>query len=87
MYRLFKDVPARKALFTELTGCKTLPKKFCHIRWTACASVADATLKLNDKVCKFVKEGKKLPKGLSSVAVIKESSTDPLFKAKLARFA
>lgn len=34
-----------------------------------------------------MKEEKKLPKGLSSVAVIKESSADPLFKAKLASFA
>jgi len=87
MYRLFKDVPARRALFTELTGCKTFPKKFCQIRWTANASVADAALKLYDSVCKFVKEERKLPKGLSSVAVIKESSADPLFKAKLACFA
>ena len=38
-------------------------------------------------VCKFVKEEKKLPSRLSSVAVIKESSADPLFKAKLACFA
>ena len=41
MYRLFKDVPARRALSSELTGCKTFPKKFCQIRWTANASVAD----------------------------------------------
>jgi len=87
MYRLFKDVPARRALFTEMTGCKTFPKKFCQIRWTANASVADAVLKLYDNVCKFVKEEKKLPKGLSSVALIKESSADSLFKCKLACFA
>ena len=83
----FKDVPARRALFSELTGCKTFPKKFCQIRWTANASVADVALKSYDNVCKFVKEEKKLPKGLNSVAVIKESSADPLFKAKLACFA
>ena len=59
---------------------------FCQIRWTANASVADAALKLYDNVCKFVNEEKKLPKGLSSVAVIKESSANPLFKAKLACF-
>ena len=34
-----------------------------------------------------MKEEKKLPKGLSSVALIKESSADPLFKCKLACFA
>ena len=72
----FKDVPARRALFSELTGCKTFPKKFCQIRWTANASVADAALKLYDNVCKFVKQEKKLQKGLSSVAVIKESSAN-----------
>ena len=80
-------LPARRALFSELTGCKTFAKKFCQIRWTANASVADAALKLYDNVCKFVKEEKKLLKGLSSVAVIKESSADPLFKAKLVCFA
>jgi len=32
------------------------PKKFCQIRWTANASVADAALKVYDNVCKFVKE-------------------------------
>ena len=66
---------------------QTFPKKFCQIRWTADASVADAALKLYDNVCKFVKEENKLPKGLSSVAVIKELSADPLFKCKLACFA
>jgi len=71
VYRLFKDVPAPR-----LTGCKTFPKKFCQIRWTANASVADAALKLYDNVCKFVKQEKKLQKGLSSVAVIKESSAN-----------
>ena len=44
-------------------------------------------MKVYDNVCKFVKEEKKLPKGLSSVAVIKEASADPLFKTKLACFA
>ena len=38
-------------------------------------------------MCKFVKEEKKLTKGFSSVTVIKDSSADPLFKAKLACFA
>jgi len=66
---------------------QTFPKKFCQIRWTADASVADAALKLYDNVCKFVKEENKLPKGWSSVAVIKELSADPLFKCKLACFA
>ena len=28
-YHLFKDVPARRATFTALAGCKTFPKKFC----------------------------------------------------------
>jgi len=48
MYRLFKDTPARRASFTAMTGCKTFPKKFCQIRWTTNASVADSALKLYD---------------------------------------
>ena len=43
-------------------------------------------MKLYDNVCKFVKEAK-LPKGLSSVTIMKESAADPLFKARLACFA
>ena len=74
----------RTYLLEEL---KTFPKKFCQIHWTANASVADAALKLYDNVCKFVNVEKKLATGLSSVAVTKESSADPLFKAKLACFA
>ena len=43
-------------------------------------------MKLYDNVYKFVKEAK-LPKGLSSVTIMKESAADPLFKARLACFA
>jgi len=78
MYCLFKGVPARRALLTDLTECKTFLKKFCQIHWTVNASVADAALKLYDNVSIFVKEEKKLPKGLSSATIIKESSADPL---------
>lgn len=36
LYRLFKDVPARRAKYIETTGKPVFPTKFCEIRWTQC---------------------------------------------------
>nr|CAD7262292.1 unnamed protein product [Timema shepardi] len=36
MYYLFTDSPARRALFTQLTGCASFPLKFCGVRWSFC---------------------------------------------------
>jgi len=54
---------------------------------SSCNQYTSNTNRLSVKSVQYVKEEKKLPKGLSSVALIKESSADPLFKCKLACFA
>ena len=84
MYRLFKDVPARRAQYTEITGKTLIPMKFCQIRWTQNVAVGKRALEVFDDVCKFVKTAK-LPQ-ITSVASIKEASSNPLAKAKIACF-
>jgi hypothetical protein len=58
MYRLFKDVPARRAQYTEITGKTLFPVKFCQIRWTQNVSVGKRALEVFDDVCKFVNTAK-----------------------------
>jgi len=82
MYRLIKDIPGCRAQCTEITGKTLFPVKFCQIRWTQNVAVGKRTLEVFDDVCKFLKTAK-LPQ-LTSVASIKEDSSDPLAKAKIA---
>ena len=56
MHRLFKDSPARRSIFKELTGCVLFPKKFCAIRWVENAIVLERALTVWPHVCKFVLE-------------------------------
>jgi len=84
LYRLFKDVPVRRAQCVEATGKSVFHSKFiCEIRWTQNAAVGKRALDIIDDVTKFVKTVK-----LSSVDAIKEAMSDPLYrpKAKLACF-
>ena len=81
MYKLFKDVPAQH---TEVTGKTLFPMKFCQIRWTQNVAVSKRALEVFDDKCKFVKTAK-LPQ-IISVASIKEASSDPLAKVKIACF-
>jgi len=84
MYRLFKDVPARRAEYIKVTGKSIFPLKFCQKRWTQNVCVGNRALEILDDVCKFMKTAK-LPK-LTSVDVIKAAAADPLSKVKLATF-
>jgi hypothetical protein len=85
MYRLFKETPARRALFVSTTGKSVSPSKFCEIRWTQNVTVGNRALEVYDDVIKFV-ETAKLPNELTSVDIIKEAASDPLMKAKVACF-
>jgi hypothetical protein len=46
LYRLFKDVPARRAQYIEATGKSVFPSKFCAIRWTQNVSVGKRALEV-----------------------------------------
>nr|CAD7428702.1 unnamed protein product [Timema monikensis] len=82
MYYLFTDSPARRALFTQLTGCASFPLKFCGVRWLENAKCFQRALQIWDHVIKFLKEAK-LPK-TKPVETLKRAACDPFLKCKLA---
>jgi len=41
---LFHDAPARSADYTEITGSKELPKRFCSTRWLEDTTVAECAI-------------------------------------------
>lgn len=44
LYNIFKNVPARRALYLEYTGSNLFPKKFCPIRWLQNGEVAERAI-------------------------------------------
>lgn len=44
LYNIFKNVPARHALYLEYTGSNLFPKKFCPIRWLQNSEVAERAI-------------------------------------------
>lgn len=86
LYWLFKDSPARRADFSNITGSKLFPKKFCTTRWVESSSAADRALEIFDNVQQYVQsQNVKLPINIS-VSSVKAACSDDLFKAKLAFF-
>lgn len=49
-YYLFKDSPARRAEYQDLTGSNDFPSKFCATRWVENVNVATKFLKVFDAV-------------------------------------
>lgn len=89
LYNLFKDVPARRALYTSLTASELFPKKFCAIRWVENSSVAQRALDILPFVVKFVtavEKDKKLMPLCNSFKIVAEFTKDPLLPAKLSFF-
>jgi hypothetical protein len=86
MYGLFKDSPARRADYTEITGSKTFPKKFCTVRWVENVTVAERALEVMPDVKKYVKEAKKLPNTVTCNNV-KKLCGDNMGVAKISFFA
>lgn len=87
MYWLFKDTPARRADYTNITGSILFPKKFCATRWVESSAAADRALEIFDNVVKYVQSKKvKLPINISTTN-IKNACNDKLIKAKLAFFS
>jgi len=86
LYGMFKDSPARRADYTEVTGSTTFPKKFCQVRWLANADVANRAIEVLPHVKKYVESRCKFPKNFTCDTVAK-ACADPLAVAKLAFFA
>nr|CAD7570838.1 unnamed protein product [Timema californicum] len=82
MYYLFTNSPARRALFTQLTGYASFPLKFCGVRWLENTKCFQRALQIWDHVAKFLQEAK-LPK-TKPVETLKRAACDPFLKCKLA---
>jgi len=87
LYGLFKDSPARRADYMDLTGKKVFPQKFYQVRWLANVDVATRAMEVLLHVTKYVESVKKLPNTATCRNVKMLKCSDPLAMAKLAFFA
>ena len=62
LYWLFKDTPARRSKFTEVTGKTKFSKKTCQVRWTDNSNTAQVAFDVLDSVIKFIETTYKIPK-------------------------
>ena len=85
-YKIFKDSPARRSDYTNLTECSLFPKKFCSIRWVENADVCQRALEVFKHVKTYITKAKKLP-ATFTVKAVKEACSDPLSPAKIAFFS
>ncbi|KAJ8890202.1 hypothetical protein PR048_009710 [Dryococelus australis] len=74
-YYLFKNVPARRADYIQITGSEHFPKKFCAIGCLENMEVAECAMKFLHHLKKFVKEV-----SISSVSfnIVKSSLADKI---------
>lgn len=89
IYNLFKDVPARRALFTQYSASTTFPLKFCGHRWLENAVVAQRGIEVVPAIIKFVEGVKrdKMTPTCKSFQDVTKSLADPLLLPKLAFFS
>ncbi|GBL72501.1 hypothetical protein AVEN_115411-1 [Araneus ventricosus] len=88
LYYVFKNSPARRALYTLYTNSKEFPEKFCAIRWLENSQVAERCLNILQHIKVFIEQvekDKNAPTSKSYVT-IKEYNSDPLLQAKMAFF-
>ncbi|GBL84560.1 hypothetical protein AVEN_99516-1 [Araneus ventricosus] len=86
LYNLFKDVPAHRGTYTEFSGSKIFPKKFCSIRWLENSDIAQRAIEILPDVILYVnsvKGDKKRRPSSSSFKIVAENITDPLLTAEL----
>lgn len=86
VYNLFKNAPARRALYNQHSGSDVFPQKFCAIRWLENLGVAQRVITPNIK--KFVEgvQKKKVEPTYKSYKIVSKLIKDPLIYAKLAFF-
>ncbi|XP_063229695.1 uncharacterized protein LOC134534921 [Bacillus rossius redtenbacheri] len=86
IYWLFKDSPARREDYLNLSVNKKLPSKFCKHRWLENVPAAERALEIWDDLKKYVGE---VDKGhltkikCKSYLIVKEACQDVLMPAKL----
>jgi hypothetical protein len=69
IYNLFKDSPARRAAYTEITGNNVFPKKFCQIRWVENVSCGERALEVLPHIKKYAENKPNLPTSITSTTV------------------
>jgi hypothetical protein len=84
---IFKDTPARREDFTEVTGgCNVFPLKFCSHRWTENVPVCERALELLPHMKTYitaVTSGKLTCPQTKAYAVVRDACSDPLIVAKI----
>lgn len=88
LYNVFKNVPARRAQFVSITGCKMFPLKFCAVRWLENTSVAQRAIDILPHVIVYVETvaKEKLEPSSDSFCILKNQVKDPMLGPKLAFF-
>lgn len=89
LYYLFKDSPARREDFLQISGSTRLPLKFVNHRWLENETVCERALELWEDILKYVRaaESKQITKpGNKSYETIVEATKDKLIRAKLQFF-
>lgn len=87
MYGIFKDSPARRANFMEITGSSEFPLKFCSVRWVENVNVCERALKVFDNVKKYIEFSKKALPGSATCENIVNACQDKLILAKISFFS
>ena len=86
IYYLFKDSPARRAEYSQISGSNVYPLKFCQIRWLGNVQCAERAIFIFENVKKYIEKSS----GLSSTGVslknIKDCMKNPLMLAQIAFF-
>lgn len=87
VYNLFKDTPARRAMFTEITKSTVFPLKFCAVRWLENIKVAQRALDILPNLCNFINEISKTNQlSSTSFETVTRMVKDPFLPAKLQFF-
>lgn len=81
IYSVFKDSPARRSDFRQVTSCCVFPIKFCDCRWLENVPVCERAIQIFSHLKKFFKTSK-LP-ATYSIEKVKDCLRDPLLLAKL----
>ncbi|XP_061661395.1 uncharacterized protein LOC133492765 [Syngnathoides biaculeatus] len=85
LYNLFRDAPARREDFKQVTGSDTLPLMFCKHRWLE-NIVAERAITLMPHVrdyCEAATTKKVTCPTNSSLTAVQKAAQDPIFVAKL----
>ena len=87
MFKFFKDSPARRDIYVELTRCTDFPKRFCPTRWTENEDVASRAISTWPNVQKVIKHFQGLvpssqPKNNKSYDILVKYVNDPFMMVK-----